>query len=326
MRVLVSGGAGYIGSHAVRQLIRTGHEPVVFDNLSKGHMEAVKDVPLFKGDLLDKEALKRCFNAHKVEAVMHFAALSLVGESMQKPALYYENNVVGSFNLFRAAMDAGVDKVIFSSTAAVYGQPDTVPITEDCAKAPVNVYGRTKLMIENMLGDFSDIYGLRFKALRYFNAAGADADGDIGEDHTPESHLVPIIFQRVNGRRERLTVFGDDYPTQDGTCIRDYIHVTDLADAHVLALSDLTKGGQSDVYNLGSEKGYSVLEIIRAAEKVVGHEIPYDIVERRAGDPATLIASSEKIHSALGWKAKYGISEILASAWAFHEKYPDGYK
>ncbi len=326
MKVLVTGGAGYIGSHAVRQLMRAGHEPVVFDNLSKGHIEAIKGIPFFKGDLLDKDALQRCFKEHAVEAVMHFAALSLVGESMQKPDIYYENNVVGSFNLFRAAMDAGIDKFIFSSTAATYGQPETVPITEDCPKAPLNVYGRTKLMIENMLTDFSDIFGIRFKALRYFNAAGADAEGDIGEDHTPESHLVPIIFQRVNGRRDKLTVFGDDYPTPDGTCIRDYIHVTDLADAHVLALDDLAKGGQSDVYNLGSQKGYSVLEIIRAAEKVVGHEIPYDIVERREGDPATLVASSEKIHSKLGWKAKYGIDEILQSAWAFHEKFPDGYK
>lgn len=326
MKVLVSGGAGYIGSHAVRQLKRNGFEPVVFDNLFKGHRQAIEGVTFFKGDLLDKESLKQCFKQHDVAGVMHFAAHSLVGESMQEPYMYYENNVVGSLNLFKAAMDAGVDKFIFSSTAAVYGQPDTVPITEDCKKAPLNVYGRTKLVIENMLRDFSDIYGVRYKALRYFNAAGADKAGDIGEDHTPESHLIPIIFQYVNGRRDKLCVFGDDYDTHDGTCIRDYIHVTDLADAHILALKDLLDGGKSDVYNLGSEKGFSVLEIIKAAERAAGTEIRYDIAERRAGDPSVLIASSEKIREALGWKPRYGIDDILESAWSFHKKFPDGYK
>ena len=326
MKVLVSGGAGYIGSHAVRQLQRSGHEPVVLDNLSKGHREAVKDVTLAQTDLLDKAGLARCFGEHKVDAVMHFAARSLVGESMQIPYDYYENNVTGSLNLFKAAMDAGVDKFIFSSTAAVYGQPDEVPILETTTKAPLNVYGRTKLMIENMLEDFSNIYGIRYKALRYFNAAGADAAGDIGEDHTPESHLVPIIFQSVLGKRDKLCVFGDDYPTEDGTCIRDYIHVTDLADAHVLALSDLVKGGASCAYNLGSEKGYSVLEIIRAASDVVGKPIEYDIAPRRAGDPAVLIASSAKIQSELKWKPQFGISDILASAWRFHQQFPDGYR
>ena len=326
MKVLVSGGAGYIGSHAVRQLQRNGHEPVVLDNLSKGHREAVKDVILVETDLLDKDGLAQCFREHTVDAVMHFAARSLVGESMQIPYEYYENNVTGSLNLFKAAMDAGVDKFIFSSTAAVYGQPDEVPILETTTKAPLNVYGRTKLMIENMLEDFSNIYGIRYKALRYFNAAGADATGDIGEDHTPETHLVPIIFQSVLGKRDKLCVFGDDYPTEDGTCIRDYIHVTDLADAHVLALDDLAKGGASCAYNLGSEKGYSVLEIIRAASEVVGRPIGYDIAPRRAGDPAVLIASSAKIQSELKWKPQFGISDILASAWRFHQQFPDGYK
>lgn len=326
MKVLVSGGAGYIGSHAVRQLKRNGFEPVVFDNLFKGHRQAIQGVEFFKGDLLDKESLKQCFKEHDVAGVMHFAAHSLVGESMQEPYMYYENNVVGSLNLFKAAIDAGVDKFIFSSTAAVYGQPDTVPITEGCKKAPLNVYGRTKLVIENMLRDFSDIYGIRYKALRYFNAAGADKSGDIGEDHTPESHLIPIIFQFVNGRRDKLCVFGDDYDTHDGTCIRDYIHVTDLADAHILALKDLLDGGQSDAYNLGSEKGFSVLEIIKAAERAAGTDIRYDIAERRAGDPSVLIASSEKIRKVLGWKPKYGINDILQSAWNFHKKFPDGYK
>ena len=326
MKVLVSGGAGYIGSHVVRQLQRSGHEPVVLDNLSKGHRQAVKDAALVEADLLDRDGLARCFAEHRVDAVMHFAARSLVGESMQVPYEYYENNVVGSLNLGKAAMDAGVDKFIFSSTAAVYGEPDEVPIPETAAKAPLNVYGRTKLMIENMLEDFSNIYGLRYKALRYFNAAGADAEGDIGEDHDPETHLVPIIFQYVNGRRDRLRVFGDDYDTPDGTCIRDYVHVTDLADAHLLALEDLARGGKSCAYNLGSEAGYSVLEIIRAASEVVGRPIDYDIAPRRPGDPAKLVASSAKIKAELGWQPRFGIRDILASAWRFHKAHPDGYK
>jgi UDP-glucose 4-epimerase len=326
MRVLVSGGAGYIGSHAVRQLQQSGHEPVVLDNLSKGHAQAVKDACLVKTDLLDRDGLARCFAEHRVDAVMHFAARSLVGESMQIPCEYYENNVAGSLNLFKAAMDAGVDRFIFSSTAAVYGQPDEVPILETSAKAPLNVYGRTKLVIESMLEDFSNSYGIRYKALRYFNAAGADAAGDIGEDHDPETHLVPIIFQYVNDRRDRLCVFGDDYPTPDGTCIRDYIHVTDLADAHVLALDDLNRGGASRAYNLGSETGYSVLEIIRAASEVVGRPIGYDVSPRRPGDPATLIASSARIKAELHWQPRFGIKEILASAWRFHQANPDGYR
>jgi UDP-glucose 4-epimerase len=326
MKVLVSGGAGYIGSHAVRQLMREGFEPVVFDNLSKGHRQAVKGFPLFEGDLLDKDSLKRCFKENRVDAVMHFAALSLVGESMKEPYQYYENNVAGSLNLFKAAMDAGIDKFIFSSTAAVYGEPSVVPITEECEKAPLNVYGRTKLVIEGMLKDFSDIYGIRYKALRYFNAAGADKSGDIGEDHNPETHLIPIIYGYVNGRRESLSVYGDDYDTPDGTCIRDYIHVTDLANAHVLALRDLIAGGGSDVYNLGSENGFSVLEIIRAAEKATGKSIRYLVAARRPGDPARLIASSRKIRSALGWKPVYGIDEIMESAWRFHSLNPDGFR
>lgn len=326
MKVLVSGGAGYIGSHAVRQLLRNGYEPVVLDNLSKGHRQAIKDIPFFEGDLLDKSSLQRFFKTYKVDAVMHFAAHSLVGESMQKPYMYYENNVVGSLNLFKAAMDAGVDKFIFSSTAAVYGQPDIVPITEDCEKLPLNVYGRTKLVIENILSDFSATYGIKYKALRYFNAAGADETGDIGEDHTPESHLIPIIFQFVNGKRDKLCVFGNDYQTNDGTCVRDYVHVTDLADAHILALKDLSNGGKSCAYNLGSEKGFSVLEIIKSAEKVVGQSIEFEIADRRPGDPDTLIASSDKIQQALGWKPKYGIDKILSNAWQFHKHFPDGYK
>lgn len=326
MKVMVTGGAGYIGSHAVRRLKNSGYEPIVFDNLSKGHSQAVKDGSFVKGDLLDKEGLKRVFKEHRPGAVMHFAALSLVGESMKEPYRYYENNVSGSLNLFKAAMDAGVDKVIFSSTAAVYGEPKAIPITEDSEKSPLNVYGRTKLVIENMLKDFSDIYGLKYKALRYFNAAGADKAGDIGEDHDPETHLIPLIFQSVNGKRDRLFVFGGDYPTPDGTCIRDYIHITDLIDAHILALRDIENGGESCAYNLGSEKGFSVLEIIKAVEKAVGRAINYEIVQRRPGDPAVLVASSEKIKKELGWQPRFGIDDILSGAWEFHRKHPDGYR
>lgn len=325
MKVLVSGGAGYIGSHAVRGLKKAGFEPVVFDNLSKGHLEAIKGIEFFKGDLLDKESLKKLFETYKIDALMHFAAFSIVGESMQEPYKYYENNVVGSLNLFKAAMDAGVNKIVFSSTAAVYGEPKTVPITEDLEKKPLNVYGRTKLVIEGILNDFSDIYGLRYKALRYFNVAGADEGGDIGEDHNPETHIIPIIYQYVLGKRKSLKVFGNDYPTPDGTCIRDYIHVTDLADAHILALKDLINGGESCAYNLGNQKGFSVLEMIKAAEKASGREIKYEMDLRRAGDPAVLVASSEKIKRELGWEPKRGLDVIMSSAWRFHKEHPNGY-
>ncbi len=326
MKVMVTGGAGYIGSHAVRGLKEAGYEPIVFDNLSKGHRQAVGDVALVEGDLRSMDSLKRFFKEHRPQAVMHFAALSLVGESMKEPYKYYENNVTGSLNLFKAAMDSGADKIIFSSTAAVYGEPKETPITEESEKSPLNVYGRTKLIIENMLKDFSDIYGLRYKALRYFNAAGADKAGDIGEDHDPETHLIPLIFQTVNGKRDKFYVYGDDYPTPDGTGIRDYIHVTDLANAHILALRSLESGGESGAYNLGSQKGFSVLEIGKAAERAVGRPINHEMIQRRAGDPAVLVASSEKIKNELGWEPKFGIEEILSSAWEFHKKYPDGYR
>ena len=325
MKVLVTGGAGYIGSHTVRRLKQEGFEPVVLDNLSKGHRQSVNGMQFEECDLLDEAGLEKVFKSHKIEAVMHFAALSIVPESMKEPERYYRNNVSGSLNLFKAAMEADVENVIFSSTAAVYGEPKTVPITEDSEEKPLNVYGRSKLMIEQILSDFSDIYGLKYKLLRYFNVAGADKAGDIGEDHDPETHLVPIILQCVNGKRDVLNVYGGDYPTPDGTCIRDYIHVTDLADAHIFALKDLIVGGGSCVYNLGSEKGFSVLEIIKAAEKAVGKSIDYRITERRPGDPAVLIASSEKIKRELGWNPVYGIDGILASAWEFHQCHPDGY-
>lgn len=325
MRVLVTGGAGYIGSHTVRLLAKEGFEPVVLDNLSKGHKESVKGIRLIEADLLDKIQLQSVINEVKPEAVIHFAAFILVGESMHEPAKYYENNVIGTFNLLNAIHRAGVDKIVFSSTAAVYGEPETVPISEDAAKKPVNVYGRTKLIIENMLEDFYHAYGIKYIALRYFNASGADDMGDIGEDHDPESHLIPIIFQVLNKKREFLTVYGDDYDTPDGTCVRDYIHVNDLASAHILALKHLINGGEPSVYNLGNGKGYSVMEIIKAIEKTSGQRVAYRIGERRAGDPAVLIASYEKIKNELSWQPGYGIEAIVQSAWNFHRNHPGGY-
>lgn len=324
-KILVTGGAGYIGSHTVRQLVKAGFETLVLDNLKKGHREAVAGVRLIEADLLDGEGLKKIIALEKPDAVIHFAALSLVGESMKEPALYYENNVCGTFNLLKAMLFAGVDKIVFSSTAAVYGEPETVPITEDTAKRPVNVYGRTKLVIENMLNDFYSAYGFKYIALRYFNAAGADEKGDIGEDHDPESHLVPIICQVLNENRDKLTVYGNDYDTPDGTCIRDYIHVNDLAQAHVLAVRYLINGGKPSAYNLGNGKGYSVTEIIKAVEKASGRKVAYEMGERRAGDPAVLIASYDKIRRELNWQPQYGIDAIVQSAWDFHRKHPSGY-
>jgi len=325
MRILVTGGAGYIGSHTVRQLIKNGFETAVLDNLLKGHRESIAGVPFIQADLRDEDGLRKVFSEGAFDAVVHFAALSLVGESMKDPAAYYENNVCGTLNLLNALRESGVNKIVFSSTAAVYGEPESVPITEDIHKEPVNVYGRTKLAIERILQDFFAAYGLRYVALRYFNAAGADEKGDIGEDHAPETHLIPIIFEAINGRREAVTVFGNDYDTKDGTCIRDYIHVNDLASAHVLALKHLLDGGGPETFNLGNGKGYSVLEVINAVEKTTGFKVPCNIGARRAGDPAVLIASYEKIKGRLGWEPKIGLDEIVSSAWAFHKTHPNGY-
>lgn len=325
MSVLVTGGAGYIGSHTVRQLKKDGFSVTVLDNLFKGHRESIAGIPLIEADLRDREAIGKVFRENRFEAVIHFAALSLVGESMKDPAAYYENNVCGTLNLLTAMAENGVKNIVFSSTAATYGEPEAVPIREDSRKEPVNVYGRTKLVIEGMLGDFYAAYGLGYVALRYFNAAGADEKGDIGEDHSPETHLIPILFEALNGRREKVTVYGNDYGTKDGTCIRDYIHVNDLASAHVLALKHLLNGGTPDCFNLGNGKGYSVLEVIGAAEKATGRKVPYAVGERRAGDPAVLIASYDKIREKLGWEPRYGLHEIVSSAWAFHKAHPNGY-
>lgn len=328
MKVLVVGGAGYIGSHTVKELQRLGHEVIVYDNLDKGHQAAVDPgVPLIKGCLFDQQLLASTFREHAIEAVVHFAASSLVGESMQQPALYYRNNVAGTLSLLEAMREAGIDKIVFSSTAAVYGEPDVWPITEDMPLRPTNVYGRTKLVIEGMLADFAAAYGLNYVSLRYFNAAGALAGGAIGEDHTPETHLIPLVLKTALGQRPAIDVYGTDYSTPDGTCIRDYIHVTDLAAAHVLALEHLAQGGVSRVYNLGSETGFSVKEVIQLAKEITGVDFPVREVSRRAGDPAVLVASSARIKQELNWQpACSDLETIIRSAWLWHSSKPQGFR
>jgi UDP-glucose 4-epimerase len=327
MNVLVTGGAGYIGSHVVEELVAAGHKPIVYDNLVKGHIDAVSEnVQLIEGDIHDFNFLKHVMGEYEIDGVMHFAASSLVGESMTDPGQYYYNNVAGTLGLLDAMRDVGVDYLVFSSTAAVYGEPKTVPITEDAQHLPTNVYGRTKLIIEGMLADYAKAYDLHYVSLRYFNAAGAALLGNIGEDHNPETHLIPLVLQAALGKRENVAIFGTDYPTKDGTCVRDYIHVCDLATAHVLALNYLLNGGKSNAYNLGSQSGYSVREIIQAAKKVTGKDFPVIEKPRRAGDPAVLIASSEKIKKELGWQPKHtNIEDIIATAWRWHSGHPTGY-
>ena len=328
MAVLISGGAGYIGSHTVQEFLESGERVIVLDNLSKGHAEAVPSgVTLEKVDLAETDKVVNILRQYNVDAVVHFAASSLVGESMSRPKEYYHNNVKGTLSLLDAALQAHVKYIVFSSTAAVYGDCRDIPITETCATVPTNVYGRTKLMIETILRDYDSAYGLKFCALRYFNAAGAYKGGSIGEDHSPETHLLPIIFQVLLGQRKELTIFGDDYPTPDGTCIRDYIHVTDLANAHVLSLAYLRNGGESQSFNLGNGKGFSVKEVLQEVEKVSGKKVPYHIGERRLGDPPVLIASSEKIMKTLNWKPRYNtLEQIVESAWRWHSSHPDGFK
>lgn len=328
MSILVCGGAGYIGSHAVHRFIEKGEDVIVVDNLQTGHLAAVhKKAKFYEGDIRNGETLDKIFAENEVEAVVHFAANSLVGESVEQPLKYFNNNVYGMQVLLEAMVRAGTGKLVFSSTAAVYGEPARVPILEDDATRPTNPYGESKRMMEQMMQWVSRANGIRYVSLRYFNAAGAIEDGSIGEDHDPETHLIPLILQVPLGRRESITVFGTDYPTPDGTCLRDYIHVLDLADAHALAIDYLGKGGESDIFNLGNGQGFSVKEMIEAAKEATGKEIRVTCGARRAGDPAQLIASSEKARRILGWKPRFtDVREIIATAWRFAERHPNGYE
>lgn len=328
MAILVCGGAGYIGSHAVHQLIARGEEIVIVDNLQTGHRGALHPrAAFYEGDIRDAALVDRIFTERSIEAVIHFAANSLVGESMEKPLLYFNNNVYGMQVLLEGMVRRGVDKIVFSSTAAVYGEPNRVPIREDDETNPTNTYGETKLTMEKMMKWVSRADGVRYVSLRYFNAAGALPDGSIGEDHKTETHLIPLILQVPTGRRSHITIYGDDYPTPDGTCLRDYIHVVDLADAHMRALDYLRRGGESDIFNLGSGSGFSVKEMIAAAEKATGKAIAVEIGARRAGDPAQLIASSEKARTVLGWQPQFtDVEEVIGTAWRWHAAHPHGYE
>jgi UDP-glucose 4-epimerase len=326
MSVLIIGGAGYIGSHAVRYFQNQGEHVVVVDNLQKGHQKAIQVNDFYQIDIRSKKDLRKVFENHNFDAVIHFAANSLVGESMEKPLDYFDNNVYGMQCLLEVMHEFYVKKIVFSSSAATYGEPNHIPILESNETKPTNTYGETKLMMEKMMKWIDKAYGIKYVSLRYFNAAGADPSGDIGEDHFPETHLIPLVLQVALEKREKIYIFGDDYDTKDGTCIRDYIHIQDLASAHYLALEYLRQGHDSDVFNLGCGEGYSVKEIIDVARKVTGHPIPSEIEGRRAGDPAILIASSEKAEKVLNWKPKYiSIEKIISDAWNWHSKHPNGY-
>ena len=319
--ILVVGGAGYIGSHMVLDLLRAGYPVVTLDNLSRGHRELLPGGEFIAGDLGNPADLDTVFSRYPVKAVMHFAAWSLVGESVEKPLAYYRNNVANTITLLEAMQRYGIGHFIFSSTAAVYGEPRETPIAEDHPRAPTNPYGATKLAVERLLQDVSQATGMTYSILRYFNAAGADASGNIGERHQPETHLIPLVLQVAAGARESITVFGTDYPTPDGTCLRDYIHVSDLTRAHLLALEALLHGGDNSIYNLGNSTGYSVNQVIEVAREVTGHSIPAQLAERRPGDPAVLIADSGCIRNALGWKPEYEhLEDIVRSAWVWHRK------
>ncbi len=319
--ILVTGGAGYIGSHVVKLLSRYGLETVVFDNLSRGHREMVSAGEFFEGDLADVALLSKIMREKKIDSVVHFAASSLVGESEEDPHRYYQNNLSNGINLLGAMLEAGVKKIVFSSSAAVYGDPVHVPIREDHPTEPTNVYGSTKLIIEGMLKKYFEAYGIRSVCLRYFNAAGADPEGQIGEDHTPETHLIPILLDCALGRRKEVTVFGTDYNTPDGTCIRDYIHVNDLADAHIKALDHIEKKEGAFFFNLGNGKGFSVRKVIESTERVTGKKIAIKEGPRRKGDPGRLVASSGKIVNELRWDPKFpDLDSIIETAWRWHRK------
>ena len=328
MKIVVLGGAGYIGSHTVYELVDAGNDVVIIDNLETGHIEAVHPkAKFYQGDLRDRGFVDSVFDAEKdIDAVIHFAANSLVGESMTNPLKYYDNNLCGTKVLLESMVAHGLDKIVFSSTAATYGEPEKIPIEETDRTEPTNTYGETKLSMEKMFKWTGLAHGLRFVSLRYFNACGAHVSGGIGEAHNPESHLIPLILQVPLKKREAISIFGDDYDTKDGTCVRDYIHVTDLAQAHVLAVKYLMEGGKSDIFNLGNGVGFTVKEVIETARKVTGDPIKAVVSPRRAGDPARLIASSEKAKKILGWKPEHAdLEEIIATAWNWHKNHPNGY-
>ncbi|MBW4699345.1 MAG: UDP-glucose 4-epimerase GalE [Aphanocapsa lilacina HA4352-LM1] len=319
--ILVTGGAGYIGSHVVLALQAAGFEVLVYDNLVYGHAEFVPAPMLIRGDLEDRVGLARLFAAHPLEAVIHMAAYAYVGESVTKPAVYYRNNVYGTLCLLEAMVEAGVKQIVFSSTCATYGEPEQIPITETHPQRPINPYGFTKLAVERMLRDFDRAYGLRSVVFRYFNAAGADPDARVGEDHDPETHIIPLVLDVALGRRPHITVFGCDYDTPDGTCVRDYIHVSDLADAHVLGLKYLKSGGPTEVFNLGNGSGFSVQQVIDTAGQVAGREIGVQMGARRPGDPATLVGSAERAREILGWQPRFAdLQTIVRTAWTWHQK------
>jgi UDP-glucose 4-epimerase len=324
MAILVTGGAGYIGSHSVLALQKAGYEVIVLDNLVYGHqdlVETVLKVKLIVGSTCDRSLLREIFATHQIDAVMHFAAYAYVGESVTQPAKYYNNNVVGTLTLLEAMLEANIHQFVFSSTCATYGVPDSVPITEDQSQNPINPYGMTKLMVEKILQDFNQAYDFRSVCLRYFNAAGADPEGNLGEDHHPETHLIPLVLQTALGHRESVSIFGTDYDTPDGSCIRDYIHVLDIAQAHILALEYLLSDGATDVFNLGNGSGFSVKEVIDTARKITGKEIKVELSDRRPGDPPSLVGSGAKAQKVLGWQPAYSnLDDIISHAWQWHQK------
>jgi len=327
MPILVTGGAGYIGSHTVRELLKNNNEVIVLDNLEKGHKQAIEGIRLEIGDLRDKDFVNNVFTKNDISCVIHFAGYIEVGESVKEPLKYYHNNVISTLNLLSAMRDTGVRNIVFSSTAAVYGEPESTPITEEQNTKPTNPYGATKLCVENILKYAHRAHNIKYIALRYFNASGADESGEIGEAHQPESHLIPIVLQTILGKREKVMIFGDDYSTSDGTCVRDYIHVNDLADAHILAMNKLSDNCISNVYNLGNGRGFSVKQVIDTVKEVTGSNVEYAITDRRSGDPAILIASSDKAKRELGWHPqRQNLRTIVQTAWNWHKKHPEGYK
>ncbi len=325
MKILITGGAGYVGSACLRHMAAAGHEVMAYDSLTMGHAPAVAGLPLVKGDIADTETLTKALKDFKADAVMHFAAATYVGESVENPNYHYGNNIEGTRSLLNAMRAADVDRMLFSSTCATYGMTDSPTMSEETPQDPFSPYARTKLAVEWMIRDFAHAYGLGFTLLRYFNAAGADPDGAHGEDHNPENHLIPLVLQTALGQRDKIMIFGEDYPTPDGTCIRDYIHTADLAQAHRLAI-EATAPGTADVFNIGTGNGQSVKEIISACEKVVGHDIPQELAERRPGDPPRLVADPTKLKTKLGWEPQYtDIEETIATAWEWHRTHPNGY-